>query len=78
MLKVHIRLGGRFPVDKVKFRGSALDLVSHTTCIIARVYANISAMDEEGEEAKFFKEAVQMIIADDNSPVWAVEEKKED
>ena len=78
MLKVHIRKGGPFPVSKIKANGSALDLVSYTTYIIARVYANFCAMDEKGEAAKFFKEAVQMFIADDNSPVWAVKEKKED
>lgn len=54
--------------------GSFIEIAAEITYAIHRLWLSIGEADPE--LGNYFKRTVQAVIADDDSPVWELEEKK--
>ena len=71
MLKCEIHDGDSY----IDTRGSMFEIMADVTYVLRRCYLAARAVNEEAGDA--FKKTVQMLVADDDSPVWEDEKQQE-
>ena len=66
MLKIYLDADNG--IEEIEYRGNAVTAVADITYLIRKIYALLTEKDRY--VGKFFKETVQKVIADNDSPVW--------
>lgn len=71
MLKCEIQDGESY----IETSGSLFEIMADVTYVLRRCYLAARAVNEEAAEA--FRKTVQMLVADNDSPVWEEDEQQE-
>lgn len=71
MLKCEIQDGESY----IETSGSLFEIMADVTYVLNRCYLGARTVNEEAGEA--FRKTVQMLVADDDSPVWEDEKQQE-
>lgn len=71
MLKCEIQDGDSY----IATSGSLFEIMDDVTYVLRRCYLAARAVNEEAAEA--FRKTVQMLVADNDSPVWEEDEQQE-
>ena len=72
MLKCEIHDGDSY----IETSGSLFEIMADVTYVLRRCYMAARAVNEEAGEA--FKRTAQMLVADNDSPVWEEDSKQRD